>query len=109
MSRLEKSRSSSVSWGSSNGCWKASVVAELAFVRQNQAINAEYHHLILRCSEEASSARPGQFFQLLCPHTDRDQPFLRRPMSVYGANPDKREVEFLYKITGAGTRGLNSL
>lgn len=30
-------------------------------------------------------------------------------MSLYGANPATRQVEFLYKVTGAGTRGLDML
>lgn len=89
--------------------WKPSVVAEIAEVAANKAINAEYRHLVLNCGEEAARAIPGQFFQLLCPHSGKDQPFLRRPMSVYGANPARRQVEFLYKVTGAGTRGLDTL
>jgi dihydroorotate dehydrogenase electron transfer subunit len=28
-------------------------------------------------------------------------------MSLYGADPVKRQVEFLYKVAGAGTRGLD--
>jgi dihydroorotate dehydrogenase electron transfer subunit len=89
--------------------WKASIVAELAEVVVNKAINAEYRYLLLNCSEEAAQALPGQFFQLLCPQPEGEQPFLRRPMSLYGADPDKRQVEFLYKVTGAGTRGLDTL
>jgi dihydroorotate dehydrogenase electron transfer subunit len=30
-------------------------------------------------------------------------------MSLYSANPKQGEVEFLYKVTGAGTRGLATL
>jgi dihydroorotate dehydrogenase electron transfer subunit len=89
--------------------WEASVVAELAEVVANEAVNAEYRHLVASCGPAAASAQPGQFFQLLCPQPPREQPFLRRPMSVYGADPGKREVEFLYKVTGAGTRGLDTL
>lgn len=89
--------------------WKASVVAELAEVIANEPVNPEYRHLVARCSDTAASATPGQFFQLLCPQPTGEQPFLRRPMSIYGANPEKREVEFLYKVTGAGTRGLDML
>jgi dihydroorotate dehydrogenase electron transfer subunit len=94
------------------GCsvgWKPSIVAELARVVRNEAVNVEYRHLVLDCSEEAAAAQPGQFFQLLCPHPAGEQPFLRRPMSLYGADPDKHQVEFLYKVTGAGTRGLDTL
>jgi dihydroorotate dehydrogenase electron transfer subunit len=87
--------------------WQPSVVAELARVVANTAVNAEYRHLVVDCSAVAASARPGQFFQLLCPHPEGEQPFLRRPMSLYGADPAKRQVEFLYKVTGAGTRGLD--
>jgi dihydroorotate dehydrogenase electron transfer subunit len=89
--------------------WRASVVAELAQVLRNGAVNAEYRHLVARCGETASRAAPGQFFQLLCPQAAGEQPYLRRPMSVYGANPETNEIEFLYKVTGAGTRGLETL
>jgi len=87
--------------------WKPSIVAEVAKVVVNKAVNAEYRHLIVDCSEIAASAQPGQFFQLLCPHPVGEQPFLRRPMSLYGADPLTHQVEFLYKVTGAGTRGLD--
>ena len=87
--------------------WKPSIVAELARVVANTAVNAEYRHLVVDCSEVAAFAQPGQFFQLLCPHPAGEQPFLRRPMSLYGADPVTRQVEFLYKVTGAGTRGLD--
>ena len=30
-------------------------------------------------------------------------------MSLYGADPETRRVEFLYKVTGSGTRGLATL
>jgi len=89
--------------------WKPSVVAELARVVGNAAVNVEYRHLVVDCSEVAASAQPGQFFQLLCPHPAGEQPFLRRPMSLYGADQLKRQLEFLYKVTGAGTRGLDTI
>ena len=93
--------------GAGRAPWQPSIVAELARVMANTAVNTEYRHLVVECSEVAASARPGQFFQLLCPHPAGEQPFLRRPMSLYGADPAKRQVEFLYKVTGAGTRGLD--
>jgi dihydroorotate dehydrogenase electron transfer subunit len=89
--------------------WKASVVAELAEVVANDPVNVEYRHLVVKCSEAAAKAQPGQFFQLLCPQPAGEQPFLRRPMSLYGASIATRQVEFLYKVTGAGTRGLDTL
>lgn len=89
--------------------WNGSVVSERAEVIANDAVNAEYRHLVARCSDTAASASPGQFFQLLCPEPMGEHPFLRRPMSIYGAHAGRREVEFLYKVTGAGTRGLDTL
>ena len=62
--------------------WKASVVAELAEVIINDPVNAEYRHLVARCSDTAAAAAPGQFFQLLCPQPTGEQPFLRRPGSA---------------------------
>jgi dihydroorotate dehydrogenase electron transfer subunit len=91
------------------GSWSPSVVGECAEVLSNDSVNLEYRHLVVQCGAVAASAVPGQFFQLLCPHSDGDQPFLRRPMSLYGVNSARREVEFLYKIAGAGTRGLATL
>jgi dihydroorotate dehydrogenase electron transfer subunit len=89
--------------------FKPRVVAELAEVIANDPVNAEYRHLIVACSEIAATGAPGQFFQLLCPQPAHEQPFLRRPMSIYGTDRAGQKVEFLYKVTGAGTRGLDML
>ena len=72
-------------------------------------INSEYKHLVLDAPEPAPQAQAGQFFHLECPQAGADHPFFRRPMSVYKADPRKGQVEFLYKVTGAGTRGLATL
>lgn len=62
-----------------------------------------------RVRDAAAAALPGQFFQLLCPQPTGEQPFLRRPMSVYGADAARHRIDFLYKAAGAGTRGLDML
>ena len=80
-----------------------------ALVTSNTAVNAEYFHLTLAAAGLAMTAKAGQFFNIACPATDKDLPYLRRPMSVYRVVPAKGEVEFLYKVTGAGTRGLATL
>jgi dihydroorotate dehydrogenase electron transfer subunit len=89
--------------------FKPTIVAEIAKVIANDPVNAEYRHLVVACSEIAARGAPGQFFQLLCPHPASAQPFLRRPMSIYGTSDTERRVEFLYKVTGSGTRGLDTL
>jgi dihydroorotate dehydrogenase electron transfer subunit len=108
-SAVSAARLDNIAADASGNPWKASVVAELAEVTRNKAVNAEYRHLIVNCGDEAAAALPGQFFQLLCPQPAGEAPFLRRPMSLYGADRDKRQIEFLYKVTGAGTRGLDTL
>jgi NAD(P)H-flavin reductase len=75
----------------------------------NVEVNTENRHLIVRCGEASARAVPGQFFQLLCPQTGDEQPFLRRPISLYAVDPQRRHVELLYKVAGAGTRALASL
>jgi dihydroorotate dehydrogenase electron transfer subunit len=72
-------------------------------------VNSEYRHLVLDAPEPAPQAQAGQFFHLECPQSGEDHPFFRRPMSLYKADPEKGQVEFLYKVTGAGTRGLSTL
>jgi dihydroorotate dehydrogenase electron transfer subunit len=89
--------------------WAPAVVAEPGQVLSNDAVNAEYRHLVVGCGDVAATATAGQFFQLLCPHPEGEQPFLRRPMSLYGVDPRRKRVEFLYKIAGSGTRGLAAL
>ena len=86
-----------------------SAAEQCAEVGSNTLVNAEYRHLVLRAAPPATDAAPGQFFQLLCPAPPGEAPFLRRPMSVYGADPAAGEVAFLYKVTGAGTAGLATL
>ncbi|MBX6319654.1 dihydroorotate dehydrogenase electron transfer subunit [Pigmentiphaga sp.] len=78
-------------------------------VISNEWVNPDYKHLVLDAGWPAAGAKAGQFFHLLCPSTDQDAPFFRRPMSTYRADPATGRVEFLYKVTGAGTRGLATL
>ncbi len=81
----------------------------LAEVVVNEWVNAEYKRIRFSAPHPAGSARAGQFFNIECPPAGEDQPYLRRPMSTYLADTQAGEVEFLYKVTGAGTRGLATL
>lgn len=89
--------------------FRAKAVAEKSEILANTPVNGEYRHMVVRCTNLSAAAKPGQFFQLLCPPLPGGAPFLRRPMSLYGADPATNTVEFLYKIAGAGTRGLATL
>ena len=76
-------------------------------VRANQPVNGEYMRLVVEAPPEMlARCRAGQFFHLLCPSAGTDQPYLRRPMSIYGFYPQEGTLHFLYKVAGAGTRAL---
>jgi dihydroorotate dehydrogenase electron transfer subunit len=91
-------------------CASAPTIAEnQCMVRSNDWVNAEYKHLVLSAPPLALTARAGQFFHLACPASNDDTPYLRRPMSIYGVNAGDQRIEFLYKVQGAGTRGLAQL
>jgi dihydroorotate dehydrogenase electron transfer subunit len=89
--------------------FKPSAAEERVEVVSNAAVNGEYWELEVACGAVAAAASPGQFYQLLCPPPPGEAPFLRRPMSLYGTDPVAHRVKFLYKVAGAGTRGLAQL
>jgi len=79
-------------------------------VVEHRWVNDRYKYLRLSAqSDLAGATRPGQFYQLKCPVTDTQQPFLLRPMSVYGVGPEPGTIEFLYNVTGVGTLAMSSL
>jgi len=78
-------------------------------VLSNETLSGDYRLMILRAPVRILDCAPGQFFHLLCPSHGPNQPYLRRPMSIYGYDMAREELQFLYKVTGEGTRGLASL
>jgi dihydroorotate dehydrogenase electron transfer subunit len=81
----------------------------LTRVVSNDWVNAEYKHLIVMGSAKALAAKPGQFFNLLCPSPDDGDLWLRRPQSVYRIDRGQGRIEFLYKSVGRGTRGTATM
>jgi dihydroorotate dehydrogenase electron transfer subunit len=80
-----------------------------ATVLSNDLVTQEYLLMVLEAPDAALSVAPGQFFHLLCPQVGAEQPFLRRPMSIYRAEREARRLSFLYKVTGRGTRTMATL
>jgi dihydroorotate dehydrogenase electron transfer subunit len=73
-------------------------------------VNQRYKYIRLEADAPiASITKAGQFYQLKCPTTLEHEPFLLRPMSVYGAGPEDNRIEFLYNVTGVGTKALATL
>ncbi|MES2191623.1 MAG: dihydroorotate dehydrogenase electron transfer subunit [Pseudomonadota bacterium] len=88
----------------------ASVASHDCKVVEHCQVNSRYRYLRLESTADlAGVTRSGQFYQLRCPATRELQPFLLRPMSVYGVGPDSGCIEFLYNVTGVGTAALATL
>ena len=88
----------------------ATVASYRCRIVEHHWVNARYRYIRLESDAPiADITRPGQFYQLLCPTTADAQPFLLRPMSVYGAGPEAGRIEFLYNVTGVGTRAMATL
>jgi len=81
----------------------------IGIVVSNDWVNKEYKHLVLKVHEQALRVYAGQMFHLLCPSPDGAEVWMRRPMSVYRINKAERQIEFLYKVMGRGTRGMAML
>ena len=75
----------------------------------NRSVNERYRHLVMDAPATVCDAKAGQFVHLLCPPVGADEPFLRRPMSVYRTDPARGRIEFLYNVVGSGTRALAAL
>jgi len=96
-----------------HGCFQRnaqSVASHRCTVAEHRWVNERYKYLRLHADADlAGTTRPGQFYQLKCPQSLDEQPFLLRPMSVYGVGPEAGTIEFLYNVTGVGTRALAGL
>lgn len=51
-------------------------------------------------------SRPGRFVDILCRYEDSFDPLLRRPYSIYSADPERSEVRFLVRPYGRGSAWL---
>ncbi len=78
-------------------------------VKRNAPVTGDYRLLVLNAPRAVLDCEPGQFFHLLCPTTKTFEPYLRRPMSIYGYFPEEGELHFLYKVAGEGTGALATL
>lgn len=99
---------------SASPCCGENAVATVASYRcevvEHYPVNQRYRYI--RLEADAPIARitgAGQFYQLKCPTTLEHEPFLLRPMSVYGTGPEENRVEFLYNVTGVGTKAMATL
>jgi dihydroorotate dehydrogenase electron transfer subunit len=81
--------------------------AEKRKVLSNQQVSERYWHMIVDASDTQITAKPGQFFNVLC--GESYYPLLRRPFSIYRINKDSSTLEFLYLVKGIGTQHLAAI
>ncbi len=93
------------------------MVQERAHVLLHRRIAADHHLLRIHSPRAARRAEPGQFIHILCGESGpgtagRGQspsgtaPFLRRPLSLFDADPVRGFIEVIYKVVGLGTASL---
>lgn len=66
-----------------------------------------YSVLTFHVPEIAKAAQPGQFVHVRIPSIEASR--LRRPFSIYDANPEEGLLYVLYKVVGFGTQKLSEL
>ncbi|MCC7167977.1 MAG: dihydroorotate dehydrogenase electron transfer subunit [Rhodospirillales bacterium] len=75
----------------------------------NRPMGLSYFRLDVAAPAPMLAARPGQFFHLRCPPRGDQPAYLRRPMSLFAADPEGGRLSFLIKLVGKGTRALAGL
>ena len=83
---------------------RGTIFLEDALVTSHEAFAGDQFILRVKAPECAAHAVAGSFAHIRC---DRDIP-MRRPLSIMRANQETGEVDFLYKIVGAGLAALST-
>ncbi len=76
-----------------------------AEILRNRPIAAGYYQIDLRAPQIAAAARPGQFVHVRIPLLEHR--VLRRPFSIYDADPATGRLSVIYKVVGEGTDVLS--
>jgi dihydroorotate dehydrogenase electron transfer subunit len=75
-------------------------------VVSHERVNAAYKHLVVAAPPKALAAKPGQFFNLLCPSPDPGALWPRRPLGLYHVDTGHARIAFLHKCAGRNSSGL---
>jgi dihydroorotate dehydrogenase electron transfer subunit len=78
-------------------------------ILRNRDVGPGWQVLRLEEPSIASASRPGRFVQVLCREDESTDPLLRRPFSVYDADPEAGTYDILYTPVGRGTRWMSEL
>lgn len=81
------------------------VVKTIATVISNQEIIKDHRVLVCKAPEIAQQARPGHFLNVMASETVYS--ILRKPFSVFQADPAAGTLSMLYQLQGATTHGMS--
>ena len=76
-------------------------------VLEHRDMGSGYRYLSLAAPAIAADAAPGQFVHVRVPALEPSA--LRRPFSIFNADPASGRLELLYKTVGRGTAALNAV
>ena len=85
----------------------AALVNERACIIRNEPVGPRLHLLELESPEIAGAVQPGQFVHIKLPGFE--QHVLRRPFSIYAADPTTGIIEILYQEVGSMTAVMPSI
>ena len=85
----------------------ANLVNETTPVLENHEVGPRLHLMVLEAPEIAKAIRPGQFVHMRIPGMEGH--ILRRPFSVYAADPARGTIEILYQVVGFGSDRMTKL
>lgn len=80
---------------------------EQARIVSNVQVGPRLYLMVLESPEIAASVGPGQFVHMKVPRMDDH--ILRRPFSIYAANPAAGTVDILYQVVGFGSDHMTAL
>ena len=81
------------------------MVLDQAPAMVHRRIAPDHYLLRLKSPAAARRARPGQFVHILC-EGGGYYPLLRRPLSIFDADPQTGTFDVIYKVVGLGTSAL---
>ena len=82
-------------------------VQEQGPILTNTNYREAYYQITFQAPRIAAAARAGQFIHLQIPQAEHLT--LRRPFSIFNADPDAGTVSVIYKDIGAGTHAMSQL
>lgn len=83
------------------------LINEQAVILSNEQVGPRLHLMVLRAPEIAEKVKPGQFVHVKIPRMEDH--ILRRPFSIYAADPTAGTVDILYQVVGYGSDHMTTL